>query len=155
MTVEEIVRILIEKGLTVTTMESCTGGLIASLITDNEGSSAIFKGGFVTYSNEMKIKCGVPKETIKNYGVYSRETAYAMALAAKKKCDADIAIGVTGTFSNVDQANPEGKPAKVFYCIAAGKSAYHETLTIPKCPTRSACKLYVARILTAPAIFDM
>ena len=56
---ELLTRKLIEKKLTITTMESCTAGLIMSLITDTEGSSAITKGGFVTYSNEAKVKNGV------------------------------------------------------------------------------------------------
>ena len=60
----EITKKLIEKDKTVTTMESCTSGLIASLITDTEGASAVLKGAFVTYSNIGKIMQGVPKETI-------------------------------------------------------------------------------------------
>ena len=70
---------LIEKKLTITTMESATGGQIASLITDTEGSSSVLKGAFVTYCNEAKIMQGVPAETIKRYSVYSKETASAMA----------------------------------------------------------------------------
>ena len=72
---------LIEKGLMITTMESATSGQIASLITDTEGSSAIMKGAFVTYSNEAKIQQGVPKEIIETYTVYSKETERAMAEA--------------------------------------------------------------------------
>ncbi len=53
---------LIKKGLTITFMESITSGALASLITDTEGSSEIFKGSYVTYSNEMKIRCGVSKK---------------------------------------------------------------------------------------------
>ncbi len=66
---------LIEKKLTITTMESATGGQIASLITDTEGSSSVLKGAFVTYCNEAKIMQGVPAETIERYSVYSKETA--------------------------------------------------------------------------------
>ena len=73
----KLTEILIKKGITVTTMESCTSGLIASLITDSEGASAIFKGGFVTYSNEAKILNGVSESIINDYGVYSPETAKA------------------------------------------------------------------------------
>ena len=70
---------LIEKKLTITTMESATSGQIASLITDTEGSSAVLKGAFITYCNEAKIKQGVPAEILDKYTVYSRETAEAMA----------------------------------------------------------------------------
>ena len=71
---------LIRRGLTITTMESCTSGQIASLITDTEGSSAVLKGAFVTYSNEAKIMQGVPAAIIGTYGVYSAETASAMPI---------------------------------------------------------------------------
>ena len=70
---------LVEKGISVTTMESCTSGQIASFITDTEGASAVLKGAFVTYSNEAKIMLGVPAETIDMFGVYSKETAAEMA----------------------------------------------------------------------------
>ena len=79
----EITKKLIEKGKTITTMESCTSGQIASLITDTEGASAVIKGAFVTYSNEGKIMQGVPAETIDKFGVYSKETAAEMAKACR------------------------------------------------------------------------
>ena len=63
--------LLIEKGITISTMESCTSGQIASLITDTEGSSAIFRGSYVTYCNDEKIRLGVPANVIEQYGVYS------------------------------------------------------------------------------------
>ena len=71
----KITDLLLEKGKWITTMESCTSGMIASLLTDREGSSGCIKGAFVTYSNEAKVKIGVPQETIERYGVYSSETA--------------------------------------------------------------------------------
>ena len=80
----EITQTLIEKNISVTTMESCTSGLLASLISDTEGASAVMKGAFVTYSNEAKIMQGVPAETIEQYSVYSAETARAMAEACAK-----------------------------------------------------------------------
>ena len=94
---EKITKLLIERRLTITTMESITAGLIASLLTDTEGSSAVLKGAFVTYSNEAKILQGVPAETIEKYTVYSQETAEAMARACARAYQADIGIGVTGT----------------------------------------------------------
>ena len=63
-----LTKTLIEKKITITAMESCTSGLIASLITDTEGSSEIFKGSFVTYSNKAKIRQGVPTDVIEKYG---------------------------------------------------------------------------------------
>ena len=98
----EIVRKLIDRNLTISTMESCTGGLISSTITDHEGASNILKGAFVTYSNEAKILQGVPEEIINNFGVYSYETAINMAIACQKTYKSNIGIGITGTTGNVD-----------------------------------------------------
>lgn len=115
----KITETLIEKGKTVTTMESCTSGLIASLITDTEGASAVLKGAFVTYSNIGKIMQGVPEETIEKYSVYSKETAIAMADACRKTYAADYGIGVTGTMGNVDPANADASvPGRVYFAIA-------------------------------------
>ncbi len=109
---------LIEKGLTITTMESATSGQIASLITDTEGSSAVLKGAFITYCNEAKIQQGVPPGILEKYTVYSRETAEAMAEACMKAYKADIGIGVTGTMGNMDPANPEASvPGQVYFAI--------------------------------------
>lgn len=78
--IEEIVEFLIDKKLTITTAESCTGGLIASAIVDIPGVSEIFHEGYVTYSNEAKERLlGVASETISDYGVVSRQTAAEMA----------------------------------------------------------------------------
>ena len=82
---DDIVKKLIDTHTTISTMESCTSGLIASIITDTEGASAIFPGGYVTYLNETKILNGVDANVIEKYGVYSRECANAMAETAQKK----------------------------------------------------------------------
>lgn len=74
-----LTKLLIERGMTISTMESATSGQIVSLITDTEGSSAVLKGAFVTYCNEAKIMQGVPAEILDKYTVYSKETAEAMA----------------------------------------------------------------------------
>ena len=149
-----ITKTLIEKELTITTMESCTSGLIISLLTDTEGSSAAVKGAFVTYSNEAKIKNGVPKEIIDKYGVYSKETSVAMADAAKASYGADISIGVTGTMGNIDPANNDSHPGEVFFSIASTKgiSSYH--VNIPVKESRYDYKLFVAD-LVADKIIDV
>ena len=77
---EELVLYLKEKGQTISTMESATGGYIASAITNISGSSYVLKFSAVTYSNEFKIKMGVPKEVIDKYSVYSMECAREMRL---------------------------------------------------------------------------
>ena len=109
---------LIDKNITITTMESCTSGQVASLITDTEGSSAVLKGAYVTYSNEAKILQGVPPQTIETYGVYSGETAEAMAEACRAAYRADIGVGVTGSFGNADPNNEDSVPGEVYFAIA-------------------------------------
>lgn len=111
---------LIKKNISITTMESCTGGLISSLITDTEGSSAIFAGSLVTYSNNAKIMLGVPSEIIKKYSVYSEETAKAMATAARNTFNAMIGVGITGTTGNIDPNNAENSvPGKIYFSISS------------------------------------
>ncbi len=137
--------LLIDRGLTITTMESATAGQIASLITDTEGSSAVLKGAFVTYCNEAKIMQGVPAETISRWTVYSEETARAMAAACRSTYDADIGIGVTGTMGNTDPANEEASvPGEVYFAVSirSGTRSYHDSL--PAQPSRLAYKLLVA-----------
>lgn len=91
----KLTELLIEWNMSITTMESATAGQIASLITDTEGASAIFKGASITYSNETKIMQGVSAEVIHKYTVYSKETAEAMATACANMYGVDIGIGVT------------------------------------------------------------
>ena len=138
--------LLIEKGMTITTMESATSGQIASLITDTEGSSAVLKGAFITYCNEAKIMQGVPREVLEKYTVYSEETAAAMAKACAKCYTADIGIGVTGTMGNTDPANPDASvPGQVYFAIGINGDvrAYHVTLEPQE--SRLAYKLAVAK----------
>ena len=141
----KLTRSLIEKNLTITTMESATSGQIASLLTDTEGASAILKGAFVTYSNEAKILQGVPAEVIAEHSVYSRETAAAMAEACRKAYGADIGIGVTGTMGNVDPANAEASvPGCVYFAIATADGTATFFRELAPQPTRLAYKLAVA-----------
>jgi len=111
--------ILKQRGLTVATMESCTGGLLSSTITDVPGSSAYFKGGVITYTNKLKIASGVPSTTIEQFGAISGETAMAMAAAVRQRLGADIGLSVTGV------AGPEpaeGKPpGTVFIGLATAQ----------------------------------
>ena len=142
---------LIEKHLSITTMESCTAGLLASLLTDTEGSSAVIKGAFVTYCNEAKVMQGVPASVLDGFGVYSVETAREMALAAKRAYGADISIGVTGT---MDTANSDSTPGEVFFAIAYGDKTELFCLKIPCQETRFEYKLLVADAI-ADKLIDM
>ena len=138
---------LIDKNITITTMESCTSGQIASLITDTEGSSAILKGACITYSNEAKVKEKVPKSTIDEFGVYSAETAAAMAVACKDKYDADLGVGVTGSFGNADPNNADSIPGEVWFAIATGTGTDCYHCTVPAQSSRLDYKLYMADVI--------
>lgn len=113
----DVVNRLIEKKLSISTMESCTGGFIASSITDVEGSSEVFKFGVVTYSNEYKIKMGVSSDTIDIYGVYSIEVAREMAKCICEYTGSDFGIGVTGKINREDKNNLGGSNSKIFCVI--------------------------------------
>lgn len=94
---EKAVKLLNEKNLKVATAESCTGGLIAKMITDVSGSSAVFECGIVSYSNRIKTKIlGVGEETLRQHGAVSEETVIEMTKGAIAVSDADIAIAVSG-----------------------------------------------------------
>lgn len=141
-----LTKLLIERGMTITTMESATSGQIASLITDTEGSSAVLKGAFVTYCNEAKIMQGVPAEILDKYTVYSKETAEAMAKACAKAYKANIGIGVTGTMGNVDPANPQASvPGQVYFAITLDGEVKSYYIELQPQPTRLAYKLAVAK----------
>jgi nicotinamide-nucleotide amidase len=106
------------RGLKLATAESCTGGLIAAILTEVPGSSDVFERGFVTYSNEAKTEqLGVPAELIAKHGAVSQEIARAMAAGALKHSRAEIAVAVTGV------AGPSGgttaKPVGLVHLASA------------------------------------
>ncbi len=97
LTFEKAVNLLKAKGLTVTFAESCTGGLLGKSITDVPGASAVFHGGAITYSNDIKIKVtGVSPDTIDKYTEVSFRCAEEMAAGAARLFGADIGISATG-----------------------------------------------------------
>jgi nicotinamide-nucleotide amidase len=106
--------------LMVATAESCTGGLVASALTDIAGSSAVVDRGFVTYTNAAKHQMlGVPNATIERHGAVSRETAEAMVRGALGHANADLAVSITGI------AGPGGgtadKPVGLVHFAAASR----------------------------------
>ncbi len=111
---EAVVRILKKYELTVTTAESCTGGMIASKIVNVAGASEVFDQGFITYSNKAKRKLlDVNKNTLKKYGAVSEQTAEEMALGGVEAADSDACIAVTG-IAGPDGGTPE-KPVGLVY----------------------------------------
>lgn len=122
-----VVKILKKKKMTLTTVESCTGGAIAARIVNVPGASEVLMQGFVTYSNEAKHKLvGVKKKTLKEFGAVSTQTAIQMAEGGCKVTDSDVAISVTGI------AGPGGgtkkKPVGLVYiaCTCKGKTIVKE-----------------------------
>ena len=94
---EKIADILIDKNLTITVAESCTGGLVNSRLTDVSGSSAYVSQGFVTYANKAKQKyLGVKTETLQKFGAVSEQTVTEMVEGILQKTDADIALATSG-----------------------------------------------------------
>lgn len=124
---EKLVSLLLKKKMIITTVESCTGGMVASKIVNVSGASEVFCEGFITYANRAKeIYAGVLKETLEQYGAVSSQVAIEMAAGAAKKTGADVAVSVTGI------AGPDGgtkeKPVGLVYigCYARGKTVYKE-----------------------------
>ena len=115
--IENIIKSLKEKGKTISTMESCTGGGASNAITNIKGASSVLNYSAVTYSNEFKIKMGVPSEIIDKYSVYSKETARSMAKAISDFAESDYGVGITGKLGVFDPSNPEGEDDKVFICV--------------------------------------
>lgn len=137
--------LLIENNLSISTMESATSGQLASLITDTEGASTIFRGSLVTYSNEMKIRMGVPSEIIERYSVYSKEVATEMARVCRETFGTDIGIGITGTMGNVDPENEISSiPGQVYFAIGYRDVIEAYYVEIPAQETRLDYKLAVA-----------
>jgi PncC family amidohydrolase len=109
----------VARGLTLATAESCTGGLVAHLITEVPGSSAYLAGGVVAYSNAVKEReLGVAADVLEAHGAVSAQVAIAMAEGARERLRADLGVGVTGV------AGPDGgtaaKPVGLVYVAAAG-----------------------------------
>ena len=119
---KQTVELLKSKQLKLATAESCTGGLISKRITDVSGSSEVFEGGVVCYSNRFKENVlGVSPETLKKYGAVSRETAREMVKGVLSLTKADIAVAVTGIAgpSSDDTNKPVGL---VYIAVSDGKS---------------------------------
>ncbi len=127
--IEDVVaKLLIEKKLTISTAESCTGGMIASTLINYPGISEVFLEGAVTYSNEAKHKrLGVKNETLEKYGAVSEETAREMAVGIAKTAKTDVSIVTTGI------AGPEGgTPEKPVGLVYVGVYVQGE-VTVKRC----------------------
>ena len=114
-TLEDAVgRLLIERGLTLSTAESCTGGLLGNRITNVAGSSEYYLGGIVSYSDSAKMNLlGVSQETLKEFGAVSEETAQEMAAGARRVLQSDVGVSITGIAGPT--GGTEDKPVGLVY----------------------------------------
>lgn len=142
---KKIAKVMIKKNMVLSAAESCTGGLISSLLTDVSGSSSFIKSNFVTYSNEAKEKyLFVPNQTLQKYGAVSEQTAREMAQGLLKQTEANVAIGITGI------AGPLGgskeKPVGLAYVgIADKKEVKAYKILVPKFYPRKFIKFCFAK----------
>lgn len=114
MTTESLVALLLAKGKTVATAESCTGGLCGKLLTDVPGSSAVYPGGVVSYSDEVKhTVLGVPLALLDAHGAVSAPVAAAMAEGVRRLCRSDYAVSATGLAG--PDGDGSGKPVGLVY----------------------------------------
>ena len=141
---EVVVRLARGAGVKLATAESCTGGLVASRITDVAGASEVFLGGWVTYSNEAKMRdLGVSAESLAKYGAVSGAVAGEMAMGARRRAGADWAVSVTGI------AGPGGgnanKPVGLVYLGIAGPEEV-ETIEKKLVPERKVFKAMASQV---------
>lgn len=144
----KLVNQLIENKETISTMESCTGGFVASTITNADNSSQVLKYSCITYSNEFKIKSGVKKETIDKYSVYSIEVAKEMSKCISKYTDSTYGVGITGKINRTDINNQYGNDNEVFISIYNSKDNTYKEIKL-LCPnkTREKVKKYITNII--------
>jgi nicotinamide-nucleotide amidase len=118
--------LLRERGFKLATAESATGGQLASLVTDAPGASDYFVAGYVAYSAAEKEALGVPRETIDKFGTVAQETTQALAVAARERSGADVAVATTG---NAGPGASEDKPVGMLHVVVdfGGKQVCQET----------------------------
>ena len=125
----EVLAGLTEKGLSVCTAESCTGGLVCAALTSQPGSSSVVRGGAVTYTVDEKVRAlGLDPNQVERDGIVSEETACAMALGAKNRLGTDYALSTTGV------AGPGGAtPQAPLGCVCLGLACPDGTVTSQRC----------------------
>ena len=125
---QKVVAALKERGLTMTTVESCTGGMIAAAVTSVAGSSSVFHQGYVTYCDAAKHEmAGVRKKTLRKYTAVSRQTAKEMAAGGARAAKADCCISVTGY-----AGPPSGEPGEDVGLVYIG-CAFRGKVKVKEC----------------------
>ena len=145
-----VIQGLKERGLTLGCAESCTGGLIAKRLTDIPGASAVFKGGVVSYTNEVKQNVlHVPEELLEQHGAVSGQVAAAMAQGARRALGCDIALASTGV-AGPDRDDRSNEVGVMFAAIATPDGVHVRPLRLGARPMRERL-----RIQTASHAFDL
>ncbi|ASP21450.1 nicotinamide-nucleotide amidohydrolase PncC [Antarctobacter heliothermus] len=146
---QHIVEKATQTGQTVTTAESCTGGMVAAAITDIAGSSAAFERGFVTYSNLAKTEMlGVSPATLEAHGAVSEEVAREMAMGARGAARANVAVAISGIAGpGGSEFKPEGR---VCYGLATANGVTTQTIdhgALGRAEVRAAARDHALRLL--------
>ncbi len=146
----DVMRTLCARGWRVAVAESCTGGLLASLLTDLAGASHAFDRGFVVYSIDAKVQMlGVARGLIEEHGAVSEPVARAMARAALDRSDAHVAVAITGFAGS---AGPDDIPGLVHFAVATHEGVTHlrrEYGDAGRGPVRIACLEEALRLVGA------
>lgn len=122
--------LLLEKNITISTAESCTGGLISEMLTNIAGISKVFIGGAVTYSNESKVEfLGVKEQTLQKHGAVSHETAAEMAQGIRNRLKTDIGVSITG-IAGPDGGTAEKPVGLVYIALASEKGTITKELRL-------------------------
>ena len=148
---EEVVeQLLAQRGLTLGVAESCTGGLMAKRLTDVPGASKVFKGGIVSYTNQVKAGIlGVPQELLDQFGAVSAQVAQAMAEGARRVLGCDIALSSTGV-AGPDRDDWGNEVGTMFVAIATPDGSFVRPLSLGNRPVRARL-----RTQTASHAFDL
>ena len=129
---KKVIDEMTNKHHTLSTMESCTGGGLCSVITNVEGANNVLNFSCITYSNEYKIKMGVDHKIIEKFGAYSIETSKAMSKAIAKLTNSEIGIGISGKLNSFDTIDE--KNGMIYFSIYKQneKKFYSKVVTISK-----------------------
>lgn len=142
--VEAVLTAADRRGISLATAESCTGGLVASVLTDVEGRSHVFERGYVVYTDEAKAdELAVPPRLLEQYGAVSAAVACAMAEGALRASGAGLAVAITGF---AGRAGPDDEPGLVHFAVAAvGAPTRHQERRFGDVG-RGACRVECVRV---------
>lgn len=147
-----VISTLKEKSLTISVAESCTGGYLGKRLTDISGASSVFMGGFITYSNESKIKLlGVREETLAKFSAVSEQTAVEMAVGAREKLGTDIGVSITGEAG----PNPDPSTKQPVGTVYIGISTKDDTIAIKMSVSSQRDRDYIRKVASSKAMREV